>query len=121
MGEFFQGLIIGGLAIPAWALIYGLWCHRHGWWEHLLLSDMAQFGGVLLGLYVFRISPRHETGYTAAAFAWFLVWLWHRTKGDRKRAAELAGAKTRALRDALVRKTRESLQPRPVLRPVPVR
>jgi hypothetical protein len=48
------------------------------------------------------------------SFAW---WLWRNRKRDR--AASLIGEKTRALRDALVRRAREAAKPRPVLRPQP--
>lgn len=48
-----------------------------------------------------------------------LAWLWWRRRKRRKRARDALGAKSRALRDALVRRTREAAQPRPVLRPVP--
>jgi membrane protein implicated in regulation of membrane protease activity len=54
-------------------------------------------------------------GVTAVAAA--VIW-WHRRK-KRRRAAALLGAKSRALRDALVRRARQSARPRPVLRPVP--
>lgn len=50
----------------------------------------------------------------AAMIFW---WLWHRPR--RRRVFGLAGAKTRALRDAIVRKARQARKPRPVLRPVP--
>lgn len=46
------------------------------------------------------------------------IWWW-RKRRDRKRALDALGAKSRALRDALVRKARDAARPRPVLRPVP--
>ena len=48
-----------------------------------------------------------------------IAWQWWR-RGRGKRAAKILGAKSRALRDALVRKVRESARPRPGLQPVPV-
>lgn len=48
------------------------------------------------------------------------AWLWWRRK-KRRTAAQLLGAKSRQLRDALVKRAREAGTPRPVLRPVPVR
>jgi hypothetical protein len=45
--------------------------------------------------------------------------LWWLSRRRRKRAPKLAGAKSRALLAAVVAKLRESLKPRPVLRPVP--
>lgn len=53
------------------------------------------------------------------ACAAVLAWLWWHRRKRRKRARGALGAKSRALRDALVRRTREAAQPRPVLRPVP--
>lgn len=53
------------------------------------------------------------------ATAVVLAWLWWRNRKRRKRVLDALGAKSRALRDALVRRTREAAQPRPVLRPVP--
>ena len=50
-----------------------------------------------------------------AAFLWWL------SRRRRKRAPKLAGYKGRALLAALVRKAREAVKPRPVLRPVPGR
>jgi hypothetical protein len=50
----------------------------------------------------------------------FAVWLWRRHKDRRKRAAALIGAKSRALRDAIVKRAKESARgARPVLRPIP--
>lgn len=50
------------------------------------------------------------------------IWALRRSRGNknRKKAAELLGAKSRALRDKLVEKAREAM-PRPVPVPVPVR
>ena len=44
-----------------------------------------------------------------------LLWHWWRKRRDRVKAA--LGAKSKALRDALVRRARESARPSPVLRP----
>jgi Flp pilus assembly protein TadB len=52
-------------------------------------------------------------GVAIAALIALALWWWNRRK-DRKRATGLLGAKSRALRDALVRKARELTQPRPV-------
>jgi hypothetical protein len=45
------------------------------------------------------------------------LWWWRKRK--RRNAAALIGHKSRALRDALVRRAREVAKPGPVLRPVP--
>lgn len=47
------------------------------------------------------------------------LWIWWRRK-KRRSVSALLGAKSRALRDALVRRAREVAKPRPVRRPVPV-
>jgi len=57
--------------------------------------------------------------FCAAMNAWMAWEHWNRRK--RKRAPALAGAKSRARIAALVRKARETAQPRKVLRPVPGR
>ena len=55
----------------------------------------------------------------SAASAAIGAWLWWRRRKRRDRAAGVIGAKSRALRDAIVAKLREVARPRPVLRPVP--
>ena len=49
--------------------------------------------------------------------AWHLWRHWRKRR--KRRAAELPGAKSAALRDALVRRVRQAALPRPVLPPVP--
>ena len=64
---------------------------------------------------------RHQwllAGWFAALTA-LVIWSHRRNRRKRKRARALLGAKSRQLRDALVRKQRELTRPRPVLRPVP--
>jgi hypothetical protein len=70
-------------------------------------------GGLVSGLFW----PPLEPSYAIGAGFWLLVWLWHRSRGRRKRAAAWLGSKSRALRDSLVRKAREAGQRRPVLQP----
>jgi hypothetical protein len=57
-------------------------------------------------------------GCSLSALVALAIWWWRRKK--RRNVAALIGAKSRALRDAIVRKAREVARPRPVLRPVPV-
>jgi Na+-driven multidrug efflux pump len=57
--------------------------------------------------------------FFAAACAWNW-WDEHRKNRGKRRAVDALGAKSKALRDAIVRKAREVARPRPVLRPVPV-
>ena len=50
--------------------------------------------------------------------AGFCAWMaWRRRRKDRRRAASLLGAKSRALRAAIVKRAREAARPRTVLRP----
>lgn len=49
-----------------------------------------------------------------AAVWWFI---WSRNRRNRKRSPRSLGAKSRALIAGLVERSREALQPRPVLRP----
>ena len=62
--------------------------------------------------------PALLSGFAAAicAYSW---WDQHKKNRHRRRVLAMLGAKSRALRDALVRRMRE-LKPRPVLRPSPV-
>ena len=56
----------------------------------------------------------------AAANAIFAAYLWWRYRNkQRKRAPRAYGAKSRALIGKLIRKTRETAKPRPVLHPAP--
>lgn len=62
---------------------------------------------------------RHDYGDTGLALACaaaniFLAWRWWRKWKDRKKIAQLLGAKSRALREKLVRVMREGQQPSPV-------
>lgn len=52
-------------------------------------------------------------GLTAVTL--MVLWMyWRRWRKGKRRLRDALGAKSRALRDALVRKSRESAQPRPV-------
>ena len=55
--------------------------------------------------------------FFAAIAAWWAWQWWNRRRKGRAKA--WLGAKSRAVRDALVRKLREARKPRPVLRPAP--
>jgi hypothetical protein len=74
----------------------------------------------LPGGFIFLIfGPRAWAAGSAAniSLAAFLWWL---SRRRRKRAPRSYGAKSRALIAAMVARMRESLRPRPVLRPAPV-
>jgi hypothetical protein len=101
---------------PLWALAWS-WMNRYrpAWWRLPLSLGMSACG-CLIGAASVRNWPSVviSVGYIAAA-----VVIWHRRNRRRRRTAALIGAKSRALRDAMVRRVRETAQPRPVLRPVP--
>lgn len=69
--------------------------------------------------YLFKGNPSQAAwGIGGATVSAFVVWwLWRNWK-DKKKVKEALGAKSRALRDKLVRKVRETQQPRPVKVPV---
>jgi membrane protein implicated in regulation of membrane protease activity len=104
-----------GLALIALgALVLAIGQIRHG--RRITAADAP--GNVLLAagwaLYGSRI--------LAAVFAVLAVlaaWLWWRGDRRKRKGAALIGAKSRALRDAIVRRAREAARPRPVLRPAP--
>ena len=80
--------------------------------------------GNAAGNLAYAASDAIKGDWTDAAFsvalAIFILWFWWWLRRRRKDRAPLAiGAKTKAARDALVRKAREAAKPRPVLRPAP--
>ena len=82
---------------------YWLWC----------TSALGGMIGSLLPPPAWVQSASNGASLVLAAFLWWL------SRRRRKRSPKLAGAKSRALLAAVVAKMRESLKPRPVLRPAP--
>ena len=74
---------------------------------------------VLSGIGSLLLAQWGQAALNFALAAWLAWLLWRGQRKRRKAAAALLGAKSRALKDALVRKAREAAQPRPALRPVP--
>jgi hypothetical protein len=105
---------------PVWALGFHSVLRRLGWppakdqpvWAWWLSAAVIV---VIFGA-VGRDLPELATGVAQSVLAAFMWWL---SRRRRRRAPKLAGAKSRALLAAVVAKLRESLKPRPVLRPVP--
>jgi Flp pilus assembly protein TadB len=109
--------VLAAIAMPP---LYGFLCWLVG---HRLSHRLSFFcnwicGGVgcaitdiMNGLWLALIFA--SANIALAAFLWWL------SRRKRKRAQAALGAKSRALRDALVRRAREAAKPRPVLRPVP--
>ena len=113
-----NGLIYAGMAFWALSFLGGRWLHEDtlftarvtwcvlftvgdGW----LLWQAVRSGRVLDAV----------VDVVLMAINLALLWVyWRRWRKGRRRLRDALGAKSRALRDALVRKTRESAQPRPV-------
>lgn len=82
----------------------------------------ARFWGrssVVEGLFIpvfATISWWDAAGQAVAVLIALALW-WHSRRMGRKRAASLLGAKSKALRDSLVRRARQAGLPRPVLIP----
>ena len=95
------------------------------------LRSLRTTAGALANLYLYWVSAAAVV-VICALFAGLWLWagvatangavavfLWWLSRRKRKRAPKLAGAKSKAILAALVKTMRESLKPRPVLRPVP--
>lgn len=85
------------------------------WWACAAAADFSWMIAAIL----------NGVAWEAAMWAVFgasAVWSWwdhHRKNRGKRKAREAIGAKSRALRDALVRRARQVARPRPVLRPAP--
>jgi hypothetical protein len=114
-------LVLGIVLPPLWGGLLATippTCRYHGWRTHFwVFTGMSAAGGIVGTLFDLHRFLWYLPGY----LFWVTAAIWFFTRRRRERAAKLIGAKTRALRDALARKAREAGQPRPVLRPVPVR
>jgi len=111
------GFVLAPASAYCWKLIWrflggrGRYRYVLGWMTGSICGDAA---AIISRDWTFAI------GATASAIVAFAVWLWRRHKDRRKRAAALIGAKSRALRDAIVKRAKESARgARPVLRPIP--
>jgi heme A synthase len=104
----------------AWPFVFVMWFKRkissQTYVTAVTIWALLIFVG-LIGSTIIDIK-RHSWGNVAgdilflALTAWILWDVWKRWK-DKKKAAELIGAKTRALKDKVLRKYREGLQPIP--------
>jgi|HubBroStandDraft_6_1064221.scaffolds.fasta_scaffold00062_101 hypothetical protein len=105
---------------PVWALVFRPVLRRSGWGP---ATDVTLWGWwlgagltVVIDGTVFGDLLMAAAGIAQVMLAAVMWWL---SRRRRRRAPKLAGAKSRALLAAVVAKLRESLRPRPVLRPVP--
>jgi hypothetical protein len=114
------GNVVGatGLALLAAELIVVLRHHRRTALEPAAVA-LFVVAETLDGTGSLMRSQWGQAALNFALAAWFAWLLWRRWRKHRKAVAALLGAKSRALRDALVRKQRELARPRPLLRPVP--
>ena len=107
-------LVLALTSPPFWAVVF----YRPVFRQRFVYAWIIYAASGLI-LDLFFMIPWHDMGWAAAGSAGSLIIAliirWWR--GKRRKAAQLLGAKTRALRDALVRKAREAATPRPVLAP----
>jgi hypothetical protein len=87
------------------------------------LSEIFEMAGdAVFAVFVICLFLDRQWVPGALGVAIMILQAWRdRRKRKRRKAGEAAGAKSRARRDALVRRVRESLSPRPSRIPVPVR
>ena len=113
-----NGLVYMGSGFLALALLARRWLH-----EDAFFTAMMTFGVLVLAgdIWMFVQAVRSgdtpvavvEAGLTVVTL--MVLWMyWQRWRKGKRKLRDALGAKSRALRDALVRKTRESAQPRPV-------
>jgi hypothetical protein len=104
--------LVFALTWPAtWTLMVRSWRKRWSWYAY-----GCGAGGVIIGGLTGAPFWQVPIGIGQLAVAVVMHWL-NRRRRDKARAC--LGAKSRALRDALVRRQRELTCPRSVLRPVP--
>lgn len=99
-------LIISFGLPPLWAVFASLSIRVHTWtWRFWCYVGISAAGG--LGVAVFGWPFYHTyMWYWPGYLFWIVGSIWYFTRKRRERAAKLLGAKSRALRDALVRKAR---------------
>lgn len=100
-------------AAVIWQVLYRLWPIR----ARTFTADWIAIAIVCTAVLVLERSWLPAAGSGVSLIAAIAVWWWRRRK--RRKVAALIGAKSKALRDALVRKVRESARPRPVFKPQP--
>lgn len=109
---FFVDFLLGVFLPPAAAGVYQLipWGRVQFTTEWIVVAA----ADTVIGLISWQ--PGYATGGAVSLLVALIIRWFNRRRRDR--AAKFIGAKSRAIRDALVRRMRE-LAPRPVLQPVP--
>jgi hypothetical protein len=98
----------------AWGLIFRAFRRRRGFNFYLGWVSSAGCGTLSFLIQGPRVwAPLDGANVCLAVFLWWL------SRRRRKRAPRAYGAKSRALVAAVVARMRETLKPRPILRPVP--
>ena len=108
---------VGVLPAAVWRMLMGEWFQ---WRVLVTVTFLILFTVNLVGVIVYAFDSDYASvGVSAFGMIWcslVIWWLW-RNRKDRRKAAEFLGAKSRALRDKVVRKMRETQVPSPS--PVP--
>lgn len=106
-------VIIGGCLIIWFAIVTGF---RPVGWAGIILIVGGEVAGIVLAV----LSGTYALAAVYAIDLAIQLWLlWQHWRKIRRRIAASLGAKSRALRDALVKRARQAARPRPVLRPAP--
>lgn len=114
------GLGVGYLTLASIAAHIVATLTRSRWPVGEVVEDMGLLGANgMYGTGAVLLGQWEHAGISAVVVAVVGWHIWRRHRRERKRVAGLLGAKSRALRDVLVRRVREVAKPGPVLRPVP--
>lgn len=114
-GDLLGAVFVAPVSCLGWNMLF----RSLGWTYSFRLGwVITAAAGVVVGCWPWSPDWNWAAGSGISLIAGLAFWWWRRKK--RRKAAALVGAKSRALRDAIVRKAREVARPRPVLRPVPV-
>lgn len=105
---------------PSWAMMMNLLFQRIAkapmskgmwWYQYCCAAIGLVVGGITGG------APTQAGIGSIHLLVAIFMWWWDRK--DRKKAKDLIGAKSKAIRDEMTRKVRELAQPAPGLQPVP--
>ena len=108
------------LFTASFVLLLLLWCTRIQVRGAVSVNRLILAGGNLAFALAEAIQADWPGAGVNGSLAVLLLWFWWLDHKRRKDRAPLAlGAKSKALRDALVRRMRQVAKPRPVLRPAP--
>ena len=103
---------LAGAVLALFSLRFPLSVNDAFWLVGSAVNGVFAIADLLDGIW--QIAILHALMSAICLWAW-----WHKRK-RRRRALAWLGSKSRALRDALVRKVREARQPRRILAPAPV-